>query len=544
MANKGFTRIPDDGVGKRLPHAVEQHLHFENEAFPFSVDQVVTFSATLTVTGTIIHISSNGSAGTITIRIEGNVPNPMPTFTVGENIIVGGITHATIQSLNGVESYYPEVVTVGANMRHKWEIDAQGSAQVRFLEGTLHFDAYGKLQTSTQHKIAEYIMSYNELGKDFSDTIVGAPTLLYDNNKRNVTLTNGITALESYTRTSDEYHVYQTGISQLIEMTAACGDLGKTGLQRMWGYYDDFNGVMFAQSFDLAAANGGTSGMGIMLRTNATGSIVGHFIPQEEWNVDRVDGSENELNGSKVTLDPLQKNVYWMDFQIVGTTRFGIVVGGERIVCHKLDTVNDGTYEPMSTGTLPVSYHQTNTATTIGSSEFRMWSSSVFTEGAYNPFKRAFTTPDAATQSITGIVSQPILAIRPSEFYKTFINRSTIYPLSFSVHNAGSTPVMFELYRNGTTTDGAWITQGGESVADLNTTCTAFTGGSKRKSEIIGAGATVAIPFPAFEQNRRGLRRSGTAAYAYSRHVYCARLLSGTVAGDVSIILNWEEVRD
>ena len=530
-----FIQVPPDGTGKKIRHEVQLEIDYINATRtpPFNIGEVVYFAQSeLTGTVAVDHSGIQHTDQHLHIKLLHGSPEK---FVPNEDIQVGGVTVAT--ATVSTDSFYVQttIAAGGNNPANLQHIDKLGASSVRFAEGSPHFDAFGKLQVSTQHKIAEYIMSYSELEKDFTDTVVvGGATLAYNNDTRGITLANTTVSGDWYQRTSDEYHVYQMGVSQLIEMTISCGDDGKTGLTRKWGYYDDKNGIMFAQV---------SSGLGIVLRSYATGSIVDVFYPQEEWSVDRLDGAGGEFNGSRITLDLKQNNVYWMDFQRIGTMRFGVVIDGTRILCHSVINANMAVNSFMSSGSLPIRVEQENVSTTASSSEMRVYSSSVFTEGAYNPFKRAFTSSAPATGTVATTTRVALMSIRPAQTYKTFDNRSTIYPLSFSVHNEGTVPVVFELHRNGTTTDGAWVAEGGESTAEMNLTCTDFTGGSKRKSQIIGAGETVNIPFPAFEQNRRGLRRSADITN-YSKHVYAVALLSGTTSCDVSMVLNWEEVRD
>lgn len=527
----GYVQLPPDGTGKHVPQSVMVEILYDTKTISFATGDLVTFSVTTSVTGTVISVDEEtGTTGEIHIRIEEPVPNTF-NFQVGENIIVGGATNAKIANADA-PLYFQQVVLVGKEMKNQINIDDDGSMVTTFPEGSPQFDAYGKLQGSEQHKLADYVMSYDELPEHFETVITGGATLVYDNNVRGIVMTCGLASGDKVIRTSHEYHVYQPGVSQLIEFTGSMGDTGKANVIRRGGYYDDDNGVYFEFKETV---------FGVGLRSKASGSVVDTFITQSNWNKDTLDGSGGLFNPSGLAANPTVDNIYWIDLQWLGAgvIRFGVNINGVRIVAHEIRNASSVSY--MSTGSLPFRYEQENIGVAASSSEFRMFCASVKTEGKFNPLVRAYTDRNSA--SITTVNETSLISLRASQTFQTFNNRTSMYPASFDVYNSAAEPILFTLRRGAVATAGSWVSHGGDSTVDINKTMTAVVGGKVRFSKIIGPGETKSIPFEALARNRSGLRRKADIT-KWTEASLGAQLLTAGTGGTVHVVINWDEVRD
>jgi len=530
---RSFIRILPESTGDRIGFYHTWDIEYSGKTGSFAVGDVVVGSVSemqaIVIKDTVDNaVSTSGVLSTILLPGFEDKTN-----TVGETLNLDGSPQATV--VTGYCIYINATTLVGGNNpKNKQSIDTEGAAYTRFAEGSPQFDAFGKMQTSSAHKIADYVMSYDSLPNDFSDVATGAGSLSHSVFTRGVTLQCGITSGDSYQRTSDEYHIYQAGVSQLIEMTAASGDTGKANVDRRWGYYDDDNGVYFELS--------GTT-LNVGLRSKSTGSVVNTVYAQADWNKDTLDGSLDSNNPSKININVSKDTIYWIDLQWLGagSVRFGILSNGVRIVAHEIANSGNLDASYMSTASLPIRYEQINTGTAASTSEFKFFCSSIKTEGDFNPFKRAFT--DNSVANVNSVNATPIFALRAAQTYLTYNNRSTIYPNSFSVYNTGAEPIMFEMYRGSTATAGAWVSHGVESTAEVNKTMTGFTGGKSRHSRVISPASSLDISFDAFTNNRRGIRRKADIT-EWIELVFCAKLLVAGTGGNVTIIANWDEVRD
>ena len=530
----GFVKLPPDGAGKQVPQSVMVEIGYDTGTTAFTVGDIVTFSATTSITGTVIAVNVvTGTTGDLHVRIDEPVPASF-TFTVGENIIVNALTYAKIATVSD-PYYFQQMVLTGKNMANQLEINKEGAAKVTFDAGSPQFDAFGKLQATEAHKIADYVMAYDELPNDFTTEIVnsGGTTLVYNHDVRGVTITTGLTSGDKVVRTSDEYHVYQPGVSQLIYFTGSMGDTGKANVIRRAGYYDDDNGVYF-EFKELVLCVG--------LRSKSTGSVVDTFILQTEWNVDRLDGSLGTFNPSLRSANPLEDNLYWMDLQWLGAglVRFGLIIDGVRVVAHEIRNATSASY--MSTGSLPFRYEQENVGTAASSSSMQVFCAAVFSEGAYNPMRQAFT--DDSSASITTVNETAIVSMRSAQTFKTFNNRKTIYPRSFDVYNPATEPMLLTVRRGATATGGSWVAHGDtSSTAEFNKTETGTSGGQIKFSAMIAPGETKNIPFPTFEEGRRGLRRRADIT-AWTEMMIGGQLVVAGTGGIMYVSFNWDEVSD
>lgn len=413
----GFVRLPPDSTGKRIPHSLMMEVGYTAGTQPFVPGLKVVF-ATSGVAGTVAQVDGTTASGYIHILIGEPVP-VIPASVIGENITVGGVPFATASDV-GVPYYFQQSVIVGFdNPANGLSIDSAGAASVRYTEGAPQFDAFGKMQVSQQTTIAEYLPQYDVDPERVGVYTSGTGSSTHLPSSSGVLLSVGTASGDSVTRASHMYHTYQAGVSQLLEATAACGDTGKVGCTRIWGYGDESDGLFFSLK---------DTTVGVLKRSTASGSFVETFVPQSQWNKDRLDGSGGAFNPSGVTLNVTNDNIYWIDMQWLGAgrVRFGVVMGRQRIVCHEIAHANTQPYPYMRTGTLPVYAKQFNTAATGSSSEMRVWCMTVKTEGAFDPQYRLFSTavPQATITSATAV---PYVSFRSKQLYNSNTNRVSAY---------------------------------------------------------------------------------------------------------------------
>ena len=177
MSDNGFIALPPDGAGKRVSQSVMLEVSYDNGTIDFEEGDGVSFSSS-TWTGTVIKVEGTTATGTIHLRAEPPVPTTF-AVAVGENIIVKAVTNAKTVSL-AAPYYFQQNVIVGHDMVNKLEITELGSAHVTFKSGEPQFDAFGKLMTSEQTTLGEYVMSYDDLASEFTTEITGGATSVYD----------------------------------------------------------------------------------------------------------------------------------------------------------------------------------------------------------------------------------------------------------------------------------------------------------------------------------------------------------------------------
>ena len=136
---------------------------------------------------------------------------------------------------------------------------------------------------------------------------------------------------------------YQPGKSQLGLFTFNFRGASAEGITKREGLYDDKNGL-FIQHKDGV--------LSFVKRSYVTGEAVDLVIPQEDWNIDRLDGHGE----SGIVFDASTAHIYIVDFAWlgVGSVRFGVFVGGKPVYCHVLDNANVNATVYMSNPNLPI----------------------------------------------------------------------------------------------------------------------------------------------------------------------------------------------
>lgn len=294
----------------------------------------------------------------------------------------------------------------------------------------------------------------------------------HDYDKAAVILKVGTGSGDKTIRQTVRYHAYVPGKSHLILCTFTMGS-AITNVRRRAGYFDDLNGLYFEQN--------GSTDIAMAIRSSVTGSPVNNRKTQNEWNMDKLDGSEDpDTNPSFLNLDITKAQILFIDFQWlgVGRVRFGFVIDGKPIYVHEFKHANiiDTVY--MRTATLPIRYEIENLAATGSQSNFEEICSSVASEGGYTLPGLEFSASAAiATRSIT-IALVPLFAIRlKNEFPSGKPNRRTIKFLNAG--NLGSTnDAHLEIRHIHEPIDiiATWQDVGGGSAVEYSLDITAITG--------------------------------------------------------------------
>ncbi len=142
--------------------------------------------------------------------------------------------------------------------------------------------------------------------------------------------------------------IYENGKGLTIILT--CANLATSaGNTKRVGYFDDDNGVFFEDSSGV---------LGIVVRNNGTDNRVN----PSSWNGNILDGTDPI---DPVTLDRTKINIFFIDIEWLGagTVRFGVVIDGTLILCHKQNHANIITNVYMRTPNLPVRYEIENNGT-------------------------------------------------------------------------------------------------------------------------------------------------------------------------------------
>jgi hypothetical protein len=483
-------QLPPDGAGKSLQTIRYAHIGYASGVTPLPNGTEITGLTS----GAIAVIFDTGAANTTAageIAAIYQRAGGAASFVTGESIQVNGITAAVVAE---VESYFVNNnIVVGKNNPHAGQfVDRSGAAYVRFQEGAQQLDAFGLTRLTTPSLVGYYDYKYEALNEEFWDDLVSSnsplsATITHDAPGAAVLFDIGTASGEKVARTSNKYHLYQPGYSQLVVMTVASGDTGKANVRRRWGYFDEDNGVYFQ-------LEGST--LSVALRSSVNGSpVVETVIDQADWKGDLLDGSAGDENLSGMSIDVSKVNIYWMDLQWLGAgrVRFGVMApDGSRVTCHTIENANANTSAYMTTATLPVRWEIENTGVAGSPSRLKSVCTSVMTEGELLPDKKKRTKKwgfKADRKSIlfaSPIAETPLFAFRPRTTFNGIINRKVVVPEHFSIF-VKNQAVIIRLYRYAVLV-GASFADYLNSAVQIDTSATALNGGDPLTSHIYGPG--------------------------------------------------------
>ena len=317
------------------------------------------------------------------------------------------------------------------------QIDRQGSASVRFAEGQPIMSAFGSLKTSTERVIGVYESSLDTYEALLSTVTVNGGEKVYNTAESSeVYRVSGLSGSRIWSATN-RYHYYLPGSSNLIKMTVACGDAGKIGNRRMWGAFDDKDGVFF----DL-----NDTSIGVVIRSSTTGVVTETRVAQTNWNADKLDGTG--LSGLNIDITKIQ--VWWIDYQWLGAgrVRFGIFEpNGARIVCHQFENAGANTLPYMRTGTLPIRVENVNTSATGATSELRAVCLSVYTEGTYEDYA-FWRYADIERVGVVTTTNTHLFSMQAKTLINGEHNSVITYPETLNVYS--DQPVAITIWQNTT----------------------------------------------------------------------------------------------
>lgn len=439
---RNFLRVPPDSTGKRvrMKHTAQIFYINKTPGYIWKINEHYSLSS-----GWTIHVhgvfEETSTTGILEVHYSKTATYTNLNPTTG-NTIIDADTSAVVATVSSAsEVYVNSNHIIGYdNPENGLNVDNTGSANIRFAEGLPQLDAFGKLRVSGATLLGEYIFSTGTLPTQFSAMTMDGGAITWDNNSRALVLQN-TTASGSHTSyTSNTYHHYFAGSSQLFIGTFAVGDVGKANVDREWGMFDDKNGFMFKLQ--------GTT-LGVAIRSNVTGSIVETFIPQNDWNKDVANGT----GPSQMTLDITKDNIYWIDVQWLGAgrARFGTYYNGQRVVLHEYYHGNNSSYPITAMGALPVCIHQMNTGASGSSSQIRAWCIAVWTESDLDvrqSASSALKTFEVTTTSANDVYTY-VGTLSPKELLANGQpNRSLYWPTEIEASGwdtVTGTPAIFEL---------------------------------------------------------------------------------------------------
>jgi hypothetical protein len=420
------------------------------------------------------------------------------------------------------------------NLHHAMEYNAAGQPVVRVTTSSGRAtndggrDGFGRLRVATPLTLFDSQQRYTKRDDLFATAISGVGSSVnYIANQSLSELIVGTASGCKVTRESLRVFAYQPGKSLQI-LTTFVMDEGQNNLSQRVGYFNDYNGLFFAN------INGVNC---FVKRFYTNGSVQQTVVPQSEWNIDRIDGT----TASGITLDSTKAQIFFMDMEWlgVGIVRMGFVIDGNYILCHSFNHANviDTTY--MTTACLPIRYQIENTGTTVASSTLKMICATVISEGGYQlrGRQRAVGRPVTAPMNFpTAGTFYPVVSIKLKD---TSLDAITVIKNISMLGIANNGKMQYKLVANATITGGSWVEDTGEHVA-YNITANTMSGGHTLTTGYVGinnqSGQTIDLATGDFDYQ---LERNGLSNTAIT---YTLAVAAAADNDDAIGSIDWEEI--
>jgi len=416
---KTYLRVPPDSTGKRVKvihtaqlfynNAVVENYAWDIGEFYFANMIIGIESPSKTPFHVHGHVPLSSTSGILEIHFNKTAKYKNAAFVIGADIIdEDGVTK--IAEIQDVEEVYINAQNIMGydNPEYGWDIDRFGAGKTTFSEGPPQITGTGALRVNDGALLASYDFSKSALSNEFTQSVEGGADASneWDSSTRGVALTVGTTPGDRVTHSSNLYHSFEDGGSNLYIMAARSGDAGKQNVIRLWGAFDPFDGYLFqingsddnpGNTMMGAVTPGPGTALRIVHRYSVGGSVVNHAILQKDWNKDTLLGTSGATNPSGMELDVTKINAYCIDYQYIGggRTRWGVYYNGERIVCHEMyhgngaEGVMTQNHNPLANPSRPICWAMTNTASTGSVSQFFAYGGSVIAEQKSDPLKSA-----------------------------------------------------------------------------------------------------------------------------------------------------------
>lgn len=480
---RNFLRVPPDSTGKRVKLKHTAQVFYQNKTNGYEWKQGAFY---LLGDGWTIHVhgffETSSSAGVLEVHYNKSAVYNNLVPTVGTNITDQDTSTAVAQVLAFNDVFINTNHIIGYdNPEYGLEVDAFGSANVRFSEGIPQLDAFGKLRVSGARQLGEYVYGNESVLNSFARTGVNGGSITYDGLTKGVVVAiqGNASPTEMAAFTSNTYHHYIPGSSHLFMGTISANDPTATGAERNWGMFDAKNGFMFRLT--------ATGQFGVAIRNSNSGSTISTFIAQSAFNKDKVNGTLGSTNPSGKEIDVTKDNIYWIDVQWhgAGRVRFGTYHNGQRVVMHEYYHGNRFAAPMTQTASLPICYSVINTSA-VSPLQLKTWSGSVWTETDVDlqtlGAPRQYSSPHTVVTANDTDGWQFLYALSPREFsVNTDVNHSLYLPTSvrsvaFKEPDGSEAVVMLKIAAEPVASGLTWIPVPGTTV-DVSTTGTSYSQG-------------------------------------------------------------------
>lgn len=298
-------------------------------------------------------------------------------------------------------------------------------------------DSFGRLRVAPMSSLQALQSQYNKQLIFFDEKLENGGATQHLPDEASVEMSVTSAAGSHVIRQARQYSRYHPGRSQLIRLTMVFGE-PEGSVEKRVGYFDDENGIFFRQLGNTYA---------VVQRSKTSGSVVDTVVDPEDWNQDRLDGSdisEITLDGSKALTIVID-----LDWMGAGEVRIGVQMRNEIIWAHRFLNSNSFSSVYMTTANLPGRFEIIGDDTQSGS--MKAICLSVDTEGGPAEEAGVQFSAESGLFTLSHLDGEkPVLGIRPKTTFSGMTNRVEIKTKGYKP-TATSELVIFRVRYNPTT---------------------------------------------------------------------------------------------
>lgn len=355
------------------------------------------------------------------------------------------------------------------NLHKAMEYNVLGQPILRTTLGPTAGDAFGRFRTSSPYTLFDSFHRYQDNGRITQFTTGTNSTSTHEVHSGAIVMSIGTDTNAAVYRESSKVFAYQPGKSLMVMQTFVMGS-SISGKRTRVGYYDTNNGFYLERN--------GSDIYFVKRSTSQTGSPVETRIHKDQWNLNRLDGTD----ASKIVLNLdvaqiLYTEVEWLG---VGSVTQGFVINAQFVPCHRWDWANQAgsTSSYMATACLPVRAEIENTDVTTSTSQMKLVCTTVISEGGYELRGRA--------RSVGHGISAPYNLGSQNTRYPIFTMRlktnrlgGIVIPKNFTIGIDKAANYRYMVIVGGTTSGGTWVDAGAtDSSVQYNLTATSILNGN------------------------------------------------------------------
>lgn len=234
-----------------------------------------------------------------------------------------------------------------------------------------YLDPFGRLITVQPIELGSHDHRAGKLPRYWDEQVVGNATSTHNPLTVSVDVTTGTGATDSVLRQTYRCFQYFRGNAQIGKFSLNPGGVGIANNERLWGFGDDQNGVFWGID---------GNGLKVIRRSFTSGVTVNHTVYQQNFNLDRLDGT----GPSGLNIDLGKQNLFTITYGWLGTADIQLKVAykGKLVTAHVFESSNIEASAWSRSGSLPIMYSNKNTDVTTAPVTMKICCSSVYTVGS------------------------------------------------------------------------------------------------------------------------------------------------------------------